>query len=129
MRYKPGIWIGLLAVTLIASPLLAQEKGRGKGKGKQRQEQKEVPEGKEAAKKALESVSDRGRGEGKLPPGLEQYKEKHPGKLPPGLQKQLEEKKHLPPGLEKATGQVSPGSKKGGKAKKEKPPKKSKPLS
>lgn len=122
--YVYGMLSSLLAVTLIASPLLGQEKGKGKGKGKQRQEQKQTREG-EPTKKVPESVSGQGRAAGELPPGLEQYKEKHDGKLPPGLQKQ-EEEGHLPPGLAKEHGKVGLGGEKAAKTAKKKPEKKGK---
>jgi hypothetical protein len=106
----------------VATPALAQGRGRGRGEAKQdqkdaKQDQKEVrKEIKEDAKVASRADADRDvprygfpsrerdiisryyaqRASG-LPPGLAKRK----GDLPPGLEKQLQRNGTLPPGLQK----------------------------
>lgn len=68
-------------------------------------EQATLPERLKKEAKVTKLVEETGSGPGRakegLPPGLELQREKRGGKLSPGLQKQVEEKRHLPPGLEK----------------------------
>lgn len=75
-----GIILAFLVTMLIASPVLAQGKGKG-------------------IKQHKKQTQDRGRDAGELPLGLDRYQDEHGGKLPAGLQKQLGEKDHLPSGL------------------------------
>ena len=118
MKLKDYAILSVLVATTIASaPVFSQEKGKGfENRG---HEGKEFSAGKTKGKDAAKAdkrtenrkrvrsdsknhhTSSHGRLAGDLPPGLEQYEEKHGGQLPPGLEKQRNEKGHLPPGLEK----------------------------
>jgi hypothetical protein len=109
--------VAVLGVS-VATPVLAQGRGRGRGEAQQEQKEakKEVKEDARAAKVASRADVDRdvprygfpsrerdiisryyARRASGLPPGLA----KRQGDLPPGLEKQIQRNGTLPPGLQK----------------------------